>query len=35
MLSSIVVAYKGRRIIGVDDLNMSFRDVAFEGLVSN
>jgi hypothetical protein len=35
MLASIVIAQKGRRLIGVDDLDMSFHDVAFEGLVLN
>jgi hypothetical protein len=35
MLSSIVVVHKSRRIIGVDDLDMGFRYVVFEGLVLN
>jgi hypothetical protein len=35
MLASIVIAQKGRRFVGVDDLDMSFHDVAFEGLVLN
>jgi hypothetical protein len=32
MLSSIVVTQNGRRLVGVDDLDMSFHDVTFEGL---
>ncbi len=35
MLSSIVVVHKGKEVVGVDDLNMGFHDVAFEGLVLN
>jgi hypothetical protein len=33
MLSSIVVVHKGKEVVGVDDLNMGFHDVAFEGLM--
>jgi hypothetical protein len=33
MLSFIVVVHKDRRVIGVDDLDMGFHDVTFEGLV--
>jgi hypothetical protein len=32
MLSSTIVAQKGKRLVGVDDVDMSFHDVAFEGL---
>jgi hypothetical protein len=35
MLSFIIVVHKGRRVVGVDDLNMGFYDVTFERLVSN
>jgi hypothetical protein len=35
MLSFIVVVHKGKTIISVDDLDMCFRDVIFEGLVLN
>ncbi len=35
MLSFIVVVHKDRRVIGVDDLDMGFHDVIFEGLVPN
>jgi hypothetical protein len=33
MLSSIVVVHKGRRVVGVDDLDIGFCYMAFEGLV--
>jgi hypothetical protein len=35
MLSSIVVVYIGRRVVGVDDLDIGFCYMAFEGLVLN
>jgi hypothetical protein len=35
MLSSIVVVHKSKRVVGVNDLNMVFHDLAFEGFVLN
>jgi hypothetical protein len=35
MLSSTIVVHKGRKVIGVNDLDMGFCNVAFEGLVLN
>jgi hypothetical protein len=35
MLSFIVIVHKSKRVVGVDDLNMGFLDVAFEGFVLN
>jgi len=35
MLSSIVIVHKSKRVVGIDDLNMGFHDVAFEGFVLN
>jgi hypothetical protein len=37
MLPFTIVVHEGRKIVGVDDLNMGFHDhdVAFEGLVLN
>jgi hypothetical protein len=35
MLSFIVVVHKDRRVTSVDDLDMGFHDVTFEGLVPN
>jgi len=32
MSSFTIVAHKGKKLVGVDDLDMSFHDVAFEGL---
>jgi hypothetical protein len=32
MLSFIVITQKGRKLVDVDDLEMSFHDVAFERL---
>jgi len=35
MLSSIVIVHKSKRVVGIDDLNMGFHDVAFERFVLN
>jgi hypothetical protein len=35
MLPFTIIVHKGRKIVGVDDLNIGFHDVAFEGLVLN